>query len=172
VNGGLVEVTAYGSGSAYCKIGYWGSNTVQVNCYANGGVPADSMFTLNFTDKSPIGTPSYQYAWASDPFSANYTPATGYQGGGIASCDPSAGTVTMQRLSTGNYLAILPKISSVGSNVKVSAYGGAGETCKVVGWWGNSPAGTQVNVACFDPAGNPADTYFDLVYASRSYIIC
>ena len=66
----------------------------------------------------------------------------------------------------------MPKISPVGSNVKVSAYGSGGETCKVVGWWGNSPTGTQVNVTCFDPSGNPADAYFDLVYASRSYIIC
>lgn len=172
VNGGLVEVTAYGSGSEYCTIGYWGSNVVQVNCYANGGAPADSMFTLNFTDQSPIGTPSYQYAWASDPWSESYTPDTYYQNGAIASCQPDAGIVTMQRFSTGDYLATLPKISPVGSNVKVTAYGWAGETCKVLGWWGNSPEGTQVHVACFDPFGNPTDAYFDLVYASRSYIIC
>lgn len=172
VNGGMAEVTAYGGSSEYCKIGYWGSNVVQVNCYANGGVPADAMFTLNFTDQSPISTASYQYAWANDPYSASYTPASGYQKGAIASCLPDAGTVTIQRQSTGNYLAILPKISPVGSNVKVSAYGGGGETCKVVGWWGNGSAGTQVNVTCFDPYGNPADTYFDLVYASSQYVIC
>ena len=173
VNGGMVEVTAYGGGSEYCKIGWWGNNSVAVNCYANGGAPVDAVFTLNFTDQSPIGTPSYQYAWADQPWSASYTPYSYYQKGSIArDCGSDAGTVTMQRQSTGSYIATLPLISPTGSNVKVSAYSGAGEMCKVVGWWGNGGSGTQVQVACFDPAGNPADTYFDLVYHSNLWIIC
>jgi hypothetical protein len=173
VNGGLAEVTAYGWGSEYCSIGWWGGDTVNVNCYENGGAPADSAFTLNFTDKSPIGTPSYQYAWASDPWSSSYTPDTYYQNGAIASeCQPNAGTVTMQRYSTGNYVANLPNIAPTGSNVKVTAYGWSGETCKVGGWWGNGSGGTQVSVLCFDAWGNAVDAYFDLVYASRQYVIC
>jgi hypothetical protein len=172
VNGGSVQVTAYGGGSEYCEIGWWSGDTVNVNCYGYGGVPADSMFTVNFTDRSPIGTPSYQYAWASDPWSASYTPSTYYQSGAIASCLPDAGTVTMQRYGTGNYIADLPNISPTGSNVKVTAYGSSGETCKVAGWWGNGSQGTQVYVNCFDAYGSPVDAYFDLVYASREYIIC
>ena len=46
VNGGSVEVTAYGGGSEYCSIGWWGSNAVQVYCYANGGAPADGPIVL------------------------------------------------------------------------------------------------------------------------------
>jgi hypothetical protein len=173
VNGGLAEVTAYGWGSEHCAIGWWSNDGVQVNCYADGGVPADSMFTLNFTDQSPIGTPSYQYVWPSDPWSSSYTPHTGYQHGAIASeCLPDAGTVTIQRYGTGYYVADLPKISPDGSNVKVTAYGWAGETCKVGSWFGNGGTGTQVYVLCFDPSGNPVDAYFDLVYASRTFFIC
>jgi hypothetical protein len=172
VNGGMAEVTAYGSGSEHCSIGWWSGNGVQVNCYANGGVPADSMFTLNFTDQNPIATPSYQYVWASDPWSSSYTPDLSYQKGAIASCQPDAGTVTIQRFGTGYYVADFPKMDPMGSNVKATAYGWSGETCKVGSWYGNGGTGTQVYVMCFDPSGNPVDAYFDLAYASRTYIIC
>jgi hypothetical protein len=173
VNGGSVEVTAYGSGSEYCKIGYWSGNGVAVNCFANGGAPVDSLFTLNFTDQSPNGTPSYQYAWADQPTATNYTPSTYYQKGMIArECDTSAGTVTINRNGTGNYTAILPVLSPTGSNVKVTSYSGGAEMCKVVGWYGNGSSGTQVNIACYSPTGAPADTYFDLVYSSNQWIIC
>jgi hypothetical protein len=173
VTGGSVEVTAYGTGSEYCKIGYWGSNMVAVNCYASGGTPIDTRFTLNFTDQSPNATPSYQYAWADQPTAASYTPSGYYQKGQLArDCDPSTGTVTMRRNGTGNYTAILPVLNPTGSNVKVTAYNGAGEMCKVVGWYGNGSSGTQVNIACFSPTGAPIDTYFDLIYSSNEWIIC
>jgi hypothetical protein len=172
VNGGSVEVTAYGSSSDYCKIGFWGNNVVEVNCYNNSGAPVDSRFTLNFTDQSPNGTASYQYAWADQPSAASYTPSTYYQGGAIAKeCDSSVGTVTINRSSPGNYSAILPKMPPTFSNVKVTSYSGGAETCKVVNWYG-SGSGTQVNIACFDTAGNPVDSYFDLVYSQTQIWVC
>jgi len=172
LNGGSVEVTAYGGGSEYCKVGGWGGNAVWVNCFANGGAPADTFFTLNFTDQSPIGTSSYQYAWAEQPTAASYTPSSYYQKGYLArECGTDAGSVSIQRWGTGNYAATLPVLSPVGSNVKVTAYGWGSETCKVAGWWG-SGSGTTVNIVCFDALGQPIDTLFDFVYASKDYIIC
>ena len=171
VNGGTVEVTAYGSGSEYCKVGYWGNNVVNVNCYNYAGAPVDTLFTLNFTDQSPNGTPSYHYAWADQPTAANYTPSTYYQHGVLASECASAGTMTMSRSSVGSYVANIPALSATGSNVKVTAYGGTADTCKVTGWWGSS-TNSQVGVACFDTAGNPVDSYFALVYSTSQWIIC
>jgi hypothetical protein len=173
LNGGSVEVTAYGWGSEYCKVAGWGSNAVWVNCFNNDGTPADTYFTLNFTDQSPGATPSYQYAWADQPTASSYTPSPYYQKGSRArECGTDAGTVTISRNDVGNYTAILPVLSPAGSNVKVTAYGWGNETCKVVGWYGAGNGGTAVNIACYDATGQPVDTYYDFVYASNDWIIC
>jgi hypothetical protein len=170
--GGTVEVTAYGSSSDYCKVGYWGSNVVGVSCFNNAGAPVDSAFTLSFTDSSPHATPSFHYAWADQPSTQSYTPSTYYQRGYLATqCGGSVGTMTMSRYSTGSYQAFIPNLNATGSNVKVTAYGGSADTCKVMSW-GSSSNGTQVGVACFNPAGQPVDTYFTIVYSNNQYIVC
>lgn len=172
LSGGSVEVTAYGSGSEYCKVASWGNDTVWVNCFDSSGAPADTYYTLNFTDQSPGGTMSYQYAWADQPSADNYTPSGYYQKGFInRECGTDAGTVTISRNGVGSYTAFLPVLSPTGSSVKVTAYGWANETCKVVGWYGSGD-GTAVNIACFDPSGNPVDALYDFVYSSNDWIIC
>ncbi len=46
LNGGTVQVSAYGS-NARCNIGSWGATNVNVQCYAGNGVTAaDSSFTV------------------------------------------------------------------------------------------------------------------------------
>jgi hypothetical protein len=171
LNGGTVQVTAYGWGSEYCKVGYWGSNAVNVTCFDTNGAPADAPFTLSFSDWSPNATPSFHYAWADQPETESYTPYTWYQRGYLASPCSSAGALTMRRWSAGSYSATIPALSPVGSNVKVTAYGGGSETCKVTGW-GGSGDGTEVGIACFNAAGEPVDTYFTILYSSNEYVIC
>ena len=169
VNGGTVEVTAYGPGSEYCKVSSWGSNVVYVNCFNSSGQAADTRFTLSFTDQSPHGTPSYAYAWADQPTAASYTPSTYYQKT-FKSCY-SPGPVTIQRTWTGRYTASIPNFIIDNSGVKVTAYGWGPETCKAASW-GASNSATQVNIVCFDAAGNPVDTYFTFDYSNSDTTIC
>jgi hypothetical protein len=46
LDGGDVQVTAYGGGSAQCKVESWGPQTVFVRCFAPGGAPADAMYDV------------------------------------------------------------------------------------------------------------------------------
>ena len=46
LNGGNVQVTAYGSGNAQCKVLSWGLNLANVACYAPTGARVDSYFTV------------------------------------------------------------------------------------------------------------------------------
>jgi hypothetical protein len=41
-------VTGYGDGSGYCNIVSWGTDTMNVQCYTQGGSPADSQFDMSF----------------------------------------------------------------------------------------------------------------------------
>lgn len=171
--GGTVEVTAYGSGSAHCKVVSWFTTSVNVACFTAAGAPTDSLFTLNYDNKlSPNGGPSFAYAWADQPSTASYTPSATYQFGALASeCSSFVGPITIQRTSVGRYAVQIPTLSPTGSNVKVTAYGSAGEACKVVGWFG-SGTGTEVDVACFDAAGAAVDTRYVVVYTTDQFIIC
>lgn len=46
LDGGDAQVSAYGSGNAQCKVVSWGSDLVNVNCFAPGGAFADSFYTV------------------------------------------------------------------------------------------------------------------------------
>jgi hypothetical protein len=46
LDGGNVEVTAYGGGTAQCKTEGWGSETVFVRCFTPNGVLVDSQYTV------------------------------------------------------------------------------------------------------------------------------
>lgn len=171
--GGTVEVTAYGTGSNHCKVVSWFGSSVDVACFTAAGAPADTLFTLNYDNQiSPNGGPSFAYAWADQPSTASYTPSLTYQYGALASeCSSFAGPITVQRTSVGRYAMQIPTLSPTGSNVKVTAYGSGGESCKVVGWFG-SGTGTEVDVACFDAAGSAVDTRYVVVYTTDQFIIC
>jgi hypothetical protein len=46
---GHVEVSAYGTGGARCKVVGWNAHGVAVRCYSAAGAPADSRFVAQFT---------------------------------------------------------------------------------------------------------------------------
>jgi hypothetical protein len=53
---GDVQVTAYGSGSEYCKVVYWTPGTgVQVRCFSSNGTPVDTYFDVTFLFSFLIG---------------------------------------------------------------------------------------------------------------------
>jgi hypothetical protein len=46
LDGGDVQVTAYGGGKAQCKVESWGSNDVSVRCFRPTGAPVDSRYVI------------------------------------------------------------------------------------------------------------------------------
>jgi hypothetical protein len=171
--GGTAEVTAGGWGSEHCKVSSWGGETVNINCYDTYGNLADSVFSVRFGAAEPLNAPSYAYAWANEPSSALYTPATYYQRIQLtSSCHSPSGPVTIQRGGVGSYNVNVPSLNPAGSTVKVTAYGWTSDTCKVNGWWSNGVDGTQISVSCFDAQGQPVDSYFVVNYSTDQYEIC
>ncbi len=148
-SGGNVQVTADGFGSNYCKVENWGNDNVNVRCFNTAGQPADSAFRVLFL-KALSGEQDLGYVWADQPTSADYRPSTSY------SHNPGGGEIRVTRASTGSYSVRFSGWSgSTGGNAQVTAYSAGKERCQVASW------GTaNVNVRCFNPAGQPADTRF------------
>jgi hypothetical protein len=185
--GGTVEVTAVGMDSDYCEVSGWtpagNDQLVNVSCFNSSGAPADSMYNLSFTQGSPNGTSSYTYAWADQPLATtDYTTDPDYQKGAIAlSCgtESTPAPVDVTRESTGVYDVNFPGMPfSVDTtdpfsetNVKVTAYGWNGEYCSVAFWTGFGSE-ASARVVCFDAAGNPVDSYFDVTYSATLSIVC
>lgn len=55
LNGGNVQVSAYGWGGAFCNVLYWSGSTVNIRCYNVDGNLADSLYTVAFTGTSLPG---------------------------------------------------------------------------------------------------------------------
>jgi hypothetical protein len=160
--GGTVNVTAYGSTTDMCKVGFWGPSgadlAVDVRCFTNTGIAADSLFTASFT--GPVQNPGEMgFAWADQPTTASYTPSLTYQ------FNSTGATNTITRSAVGNYTVIMPGLGAVpAGHVKVTAYGaGDSNACKVASWLENAGART-INVLCFNAAGSPVDTYYTVTY--------
>lgn len=53
LDGGNVQVTAYGPGTGRCQVGWWGQvsngRSVRVFCFTNGGALTDTYFTMQYT---------------------------------------------------------------------------------------------------------------------------
>jgi hypothetical protein len=100
------------------------------------------------------------WVYGDQPETASYTPDTTY------SFNSAGGGVSISRSAAGVYVVSFPGLGSgsQASNVLVSGYSTSG-TCKVSSW---SPSTADVTVRCYDSAGVAADSYFTLIYQSRS----
>lgn len=155
--GGHAQVTAYGAGSARCRVRSWGNENVNVRCFDASGAPADSAYSVLYW-RTDAGDPGVAYAWAGLPTTASYTPDANY------SFNASGGTLAASRTSTGSYGMLWNGMSGIGvngGNVQVAAYdsGGADVRCKVASW-----SGTSAFVRCFDTAGNPVDSAYTVLF--------
>jgi hypothetical protein len=167
--GGSVQVTAYGS-AAHCKVESWhvrGDLDAFVRCFAPGGEPADSLFTLTFDTRVPMGAPSGGYAWGNQPNSVSYTPDADYQRvekNGVL----QMGSVKSGRLGQGFYAIHYPGLKPTESVALVTAYGLGTEYCTIDDW---ASAGlftaTNVFVRCYEPGGTPMDSQFVLSYITN-----
>jgi hypothetical protein len=167
---GTVHVTAYGEGSAFCKVAGWNpsgsAQQVDVRCFSGGssrfplsaGTPVDSQFTVTSTYVGSSARPM-AFLWADQPTAASYTPNPPYQ------FNSSGKLNTMVRTGVGAYTALLPNLGASGGHVQVTANGTGSERCKVAGWYPTGSA-QQVNVRCFTSAGSAVDTRFTMTYVS------
>ncbi|WP_406301221.1 hypothetical protein OHA61_01040 [Streptomyces sp. NBC_00885] len=156
---GHVQATAYGDVAARCKVVNWyPSGTAQianVRCFSLGGALRDTRFTLTYTRSTGILriTPA-AYAWANQPITAAYSPATAYQ------YNSSGSTNRITRHGVGLYRFHTPNMPLGYGNVQVTAYGADSKHCKVDYW---TPS-TGIQVRCFTAAGAPSDTYYDVSF--------
>ncbi|NMO20913.1 trypsin-like serine protease [Pyxidicoccus fallax] len=161
--GGNVQVTAYGYGSHHCKVASWGTNIVYVRCFDAAGNPADTYWTLRYTDRHVANSGQRgAYAWLSDATSPTSTPSSWYQWHSLGS------TLTASRSGTGSYTMHIPGIAAYNrTSAMVTAYGYTNTYCNVSSWFSNSSGGTDVNVQCRDATGGPADSLFTMSYITN-----
>jgi hypothetical protein len=174
--GGTVLVTAYGSGPERCKVGGWGRAAsgvvVNVFCFDVNGIPTDALFTLSFmTDMIAGGDWPFvgAFTWADLPYTQSYTPALTYQFNQAEYTMGSA--ITIQHSTTGAYKTSLPSQPPSNKTVAlVSAYGTTSDYCNIGSWTPSAgqPAGTAINVMCYDRYGMPVDTLYVLQYLTNA----
>jgi hypothetical protein len=165
VVGGHVQVTAFGTSNARCKVSSWGTSgtTLQafVRCFTPSGAPTSTPFALSYLRRA--GTPGFEggYLWADQPTASSYTPSTSYQWNSTGALN------TIQRNGVGTYRLSLPGQTFIGGTVEVTAYGSLSEYCKVENWF-NDGANQIVNVRCFTTNGAPVDTLFTAKFTRGS----
>jgi len=161
--GGNVAVTAYGSDSNVCKVSSWGISSVIVRCFTASGLPADSLFSLRYTDQHVAN--NFQrgaYVWANDSLSASYTPSATYRFHSLA------GTITAGRTNVGTYTIRIPNMAAFNrTSAMVTAYGASNTNCKIQSWLSNGVGGVNANVLCFTPAGALTNSQFTLSYLTN-----
>jgi hypothetical protein len=91
----------------------------------------------------------------------SFTAATAYQ------FNSAGGPITVEHQGTGQYRVTYAGLGDPGGVAHAQAYGSAGDFCAVQGWAPNGPD-QQVDVACFDPGGAPADRTFVTNFAAGS----
>jgi hypothetical protein len=167
VPGGMAMVTAQGGGTDTCLVTDWMANgsaeDVLVSCHDHTGAMVDSAFDVTFVNQplsvvGPVASGGKSgYLWAGQPT----TPL--YQASATWSYTSSNSVVTIQRMSTGFYIASLPGLgSAVDEHAQATAVGGTAH-CRVTSLsaWGTTE---NVNVKCYTPAGVPVDSEFNLMF--------
>ena len=174
---GHIQVTAYGAGSARCKVrSCFAAGTAiqaQIGC-ASGTVPTPAQFTLsfmrdpgreNFTGSGLVA----HYLWADGSSS---TPSIYYQsnqsGGPRTSTD--AERATFLRAGLGTYVVSVPNVDFTPSTAQLTAYGQETGYCTLGGWSSTGNHMTRLFVSCFDGAGQPTDSAFNLLFETGMHI--
>jgi hypothetical protein len=139
-----------------CQPVSWGAEDIEVRCWDLAGVPDDPLYLVAFYFKRRSPTREMAFAWADQASNPSYTPNAVY------SVNPGGGAILAERFGVGDYRMTFTGFGATGSgtgHVQVSAYGPDPRRCKLSGW-----SGDDVDVLCFDYAGNPADTRYSVIY--------
>ena len=161
---GNVHVTAVHRRGNFCEIVRWfvaagPDEIVEVQCFAPGGVPEDTPFTVLWSlNATTVPSTAGTYA------SVHYGTA-----GFLEIFNSTGAAVKVKPVSTGVVQVTFEKVGVAGAgrtgNLQVTAVSRTGDPrrCKV-GGWDPSNADMIVNVLCFDAAGNLVDTEFTASY--------
>jgi len=169
--GGIVHVTAYGSGPESCKVAGWhptpGDIDVSVLCFDANGAPVDTLYDAAFSTY-PTEVINHGYVWADNPFVAAYVPNTFYQ------FNSACNTNTISRTGVGKYTVKFPGLAAPpgdpqpGGTVQVTAYGTSSAFCKVESWTAIGPD-EMVEVRCYSAvAGALTDSQYDVTYTRKN----
>ncbi len=174
--GGSVEVTAYGTDGAYCKVQGWVSGSagtkVTVLCFDLLN-PVDSKFSLNYLAPKQVGAYDYgAYAWANDATASSYTPNATYSYNSGACTGPGSSN-SVERSSEGEYSVRHSNLDRMASTAHVTAYGSEPNFCNLAGIspfdYADPGAGTRVGVRCFTGQGYRTDTRFVETFSSGKH---
>jgi hypothetical protein len=174
-----VQVTAMGSGTNYCKVNGWFTETVGVRCFTSSGTPSDTQFTLLVSPQSPVGAPSFAHASADQPNNANqYVPAVHnetFQKNVIHGSTDAVGRVVVARqfsgASTGAYrvtfngMRLDTNRGDGKANVQVSADGTNSNYCNVDNFGGTTSHG-WATINCYTASGTLVNTPFTVSFNS------
>jgi hypothetical protein len=105
-------------------------------------------------------TSVYGYVWANQPSTGSYLAGTGYE------FSSTGGDIEVIRWETGRYRVRFAGMGSSGGVAHVRAYGPTSNICTVTSWSHGLDLG--INIRCFDPAGNLADTRFVAHFTNRT----
>ncbi|MDC0834731.1 LamG domain-containing protein [Geitlerinema sp. CS-897] len=162
---GIVHVSPYGNSNHSCQVNFWGpagtTQRIQVYCFKNGFL-TDGLFTLLFYKESRQKSQREgAYLWADRPTDDYYTPNKERQWN-------SKGFLNkVCRLDTGVYQIELPGLSQFNGVVLATACSpiSAKRLAKVKGWT-HDGSNLVIEVNCFHPNGQLADSQFTFSYMS------
>ncbi len=156
------QITAYGSGNAWCKVESWGETGVDlvamVRCFTPAGVAADAQFSMLMLAKGRAGH-RFGYVWASSETSlASYTPSspynfnsTGVLNTALLTASPGRYAVTWTGLNAG--------VGATAETNLVTAYGSNNTYCQVRNW-----SSLSTNVDCYAPNGSFINTMYNAMW--------
>ena len=155
---GVAHVTAVNGAPVSCQLAKWGASgadeIVYVRCHAATGAPADSPFTVLFSESSGLGGAPYGWVW-------------GAAAGGVVNGYNASGAPNSSfHVGIGQYDVKLPNLGGgFDGNLQVTAvHSQTGVRCKVARW---APAGTDQRAIVFchnSTTGALFDSDFTLTY--------
>ncbi|MEV4759721.1 hypothetical protein AB0J86_32140 [Micromonospora sp. NPDC049559] len=142
-----------------CKVFSWSASGTDiiatVFCFDATGVLASSEFTLSYHRERAVfgsfGPPKYfGYVWSAGAGQTNFNyPAGGFGFNGIGAIAPP-----------GRYLVKYPFLGLAETHSQVTAFGEGPHYCHLTQPWSHVGSDAEVDVLCFDNAGNPAPYRF------------
>ena len=182
LDGGNVQVSAYGQGGQYCKVESWHRNDANdlkmfVTCYGPDGKRINTPFVVTYTMIPGVTGGSWgAYLWND---AASYNKGTVYNPSSLYAWNSANAAIEITRTGTGTYkvklggqqdfAAAKPTIdaggTATGPTVLVTAYGSGSNFCQA-GQLSSSSSSTYVMVYCWKSPHNPtkADSMFTLAY--------
>ncbi|MES2306712.1 MAG: Ig-like domain-containing protein [Gemmatimonadota bacterium] len=158
-------VTAYGTPDGYfCRVGGWNDVAANLSCFDAAGTPADARFDFTVLGSATFAG-RYGYAWVDDAASATSIASPDYR------YSSSGLPITVSHSGAGVYSVRFAGLARANGadreGVIVSTYGGGATAIQCqLGGWVSAGANTDVEVRCFNAAGDPIDSRFDIALIS------